>query len=196
MEDIKSGTLEQLMLAGLEENQRFFRANERLRTAYRDNMISVCLCGEGARHFVDKCGGFSKFTIWIFYQRHEKVMFPHQNIRRRKFEHEPFLGVPVEFYKRTVPRRMLEDGVEKGIISYLNGKESRLRASIKQCPIVGLYPDQIFGKMMLVPLAPSVCNGYYQRKDEDDEDGEHDRQLHVEAETGGDEFGDEQQHQE
>ncbi len=186
-EIIGTETLEQLMVAGLEENQRFFRANEKLREAYRDKMIAICLCGESARNLVDRTD-FTKFTVWIFYQRHEKVMFPHQNIRRRGFEYEPFVGLPVEFFKRTVPKKLLEEGVEKGIISYLSGKESRLRASIKQNPIVGLFPDEIFGKMMLVPLAPSVCNGYYQRKDEDEEDSEHDRQLHPQAEAGGDEF--------
>jgi len=141
--------LEQLMVAGLEENQRFFRTNSPVQE-YRDRLVAICLCGEGARHFLDGRSGLDRFDVWLFYRAIEGKPLPEGPEGRRDFEYEPFQNMTVAFRRRAIPGDFFSlDDIVMVVSDYILGLEKEGRGICE--PFVGLYPDDIFGR--------TVCSG-------------------------------------
>ncbi len=152
--------LDFLLVMGLQEHERFFHRNPRLRDAYHDNLIAICLCQGAALHYLDPRVGVKDFDVWHFYAENERVPFPYRAHCRVE---DGYLGKPVDFLKRAIPWRIvdLNRGNPNEIVrTYLLERNSGTKRRLLQKAVLGLFPERIFGAVLWHPPLARQERGY------------------------------------
>lgn len=138
--------LERLKELALREHEEFFKRNPHLKDAFSNSLIGICLCQGAALHYLNPKVGIKDFDIWHFYLENESTTFPYRALKRDK---NGYKGRPIDFIKRVIPKRIYESYLndpKQIILEYLLERNTRTKKLLLEKPIVGLFPDKIFGK--------------------------------------------------
>jgi len=139
--------LKNLRWIGIKEHENFFKRNIHLKNDYYNNLISICLTTNGALQYLNQDNGTNDFDIWHFYLECDKF-FPYRAYKRIS---NGYIGKRIDFLKRAIPRHIYLRSMnepEKVIINYLLYGNNKFKSELLASPIIGLYPDSIFGKVI------------------------------------------------
>lgn len=135
---------------------------------FYDFLLSVTLCQGAANHYA-VCNGYAKryfesnkngvkdFDIWFFFKRKENNIFNprwkvSRDLARTKFGRNPdetdYVGRRVDFFGRSIIFEGM--GIEEAIRNWLRRGNSISPILISQKAVVGLYPNEILGKVIWV----------------------------------------------
>ncbi|MEM3159519.1 MAG: hypothetical protein QXJ74_01920 [Nitrososphaera sp.] len=134
--------LRALQRMSLEEHNDYFDRNDHLKD-FKDKLVGICLCQGAATHYLNPEWGINDFDIWHFYLEDGSKRFPY---RGHKKDRKVYKERHVDFLKTGIPLEIFQAmGRDKGstIMAFLLKKKSVL---LEQ-PIVGLYPESLFGKV-------------------------------------------------
>ena len=140
--------LKRLRKLALEEHENFFERNPRLRKAFYNSLIGICLCQGAASHYLNPKVGINDFDIWHFYLEITNVNFPY---RAHKRIENGYKGKPIDFLKRAIPKdkyNLDPNNPEQVIMEYLDKRNTKTKKLLLNKAIIGLYPDKIFSKVL------------------------------------------------
>jgi len=140
--------LKKLRELALEEHKSFFKRNPHLHKAFYNSLIGICLCQGAASHYLDPTVGIKDFDIWHFYLESKKSRFPYRAHKKIK---NGYKGKSIDFLKRVIPKRIYDlspKSPEKIIMNYLLEKNTKTKKLLLKKAIIGLYPDEIFSKVL------------------------------------------------
>lgn len=133
---------------GLKEHEEFFKRNPHLKDAYYNSLIGIVLCQGAASHYLNPKVGIKDFDIWHFYVENENVNFPYRAHKRIK---KGYIGRPIDFLKRAISKRIYQlypNDPGKVIMEYLLERNTVTKKLLLKKPVIGLFPDNIFGKVL------------------------------------------------
>jgi hypothetical protein len=145
---ITNDDLRQLSELSLKEHEEFFKRNRRLKGAYFNSLIGVCLCQGAASHYINPNIGIKDFDIWFFYVENKSIDFPYRAIRTIK---KGYKNKPIDFLRRAIPKGIYDlfpDDPEKIIMKYLLEKNTTTKKFLIKKAIIGLFPKKIYGKVL------------------------------------------------
>ena len=135
----------------LEELERFFQISHSKYQVYQNKLIAICLGQGAAKHYIDKKTGIEDIDIWFFFEEDDNVKIPHRR-NMRKQTRKPFtkLGTkPIDFLKKMIPRNCIVKGNKPGTLQdYLTKCKTQTASKLSEKPIIGLHPDELFGKVL------------------------------------------------
>lgn len=138
--------LKKLKKLALKENEDFFKRNPRLKSAYYNSLIGICLCQCAASHYLNPSVGIKDFDIWFFYVKDDSIYF---QCRKHKRVKNAYKEKPIDFLRRVIPKYICNftpNYPEKTIMEYLKVKNTKTKRELLKEAIIGLYPDNIFVK--------------------------------------------------
>ena len=106
------------------------------------------MCQGGAWHYINTTIGIKDFDIWLFYRKNEKVDL---RCRHRKSIEDGYKGRRIDFLRRAIDRDLCDvyfNEADKCIMQYLLQRNTQTKRLLLRKPVVGLFPDQIAGKIM------------------------------------------------
>ena len=126
---------------------------------YANRLLALCLCQGAAEHFVRPGPGVKDFDVWAFYRAHPARAFPY---RRRgtvdfgpsRFGRHPndvgFAGRRVDIIGRSISAKGKQDAFD-AIRAWLRERPSTSAWHLSQRPVVVVYPEHGFGKVIWDP---------------------------------------------
>ncbi len=126
---------------------------------YKDRLILLALCQGGAQHYADGVTGVKDLDVWAFLCAGADRPFPWRARWNADFgpsrlgrhpADEGYLGRRVDLMGRSIPARDTRD--EDAIRAWLHGRSRSARFLVKR-PVIALFPDAIFGKLLWSPTA-------------------------------------------
>lgn len=143
---LTTNDLKRLKELALKEHKDFFKRNPHLKEAYCDSLIGICLCQGAASYYIRRKGKIRDFDIWHFYAEKKGVKFPYRAI----WKNVKIGGKPIDFLKRAISKNK-SSTPEQNIMKYLYEIKTPTRKLLEK-PIIGLFPNEIFGKVLHNPL--------------------------------------------
>ena len=140
--------LEQLKELALKEHKEFFERNPHLKNIYCNSLIGICLCQGAASHYLNPNVGIKDFDIWHFYVENTSTNFPY---RAHKRIETGYKGKPIDFLKRAISKEIYDsfsNEPKQVIIEYLLERNTNTKKLLLKKAIIGLYPNEIFGKVL------------------------------------------------
>lgn len=138
--------LERLTELALREHKDFFKRNPRLKSAFYDALIGICLCQGAASHFLNPKVGIKDFDIWHFHVEKNSRHFPY---RARKRIENGYKGKPIDFLKRAIPIHTCHaNAPDQTIMNYLFERDTKTKRLLLEKAIIGLFPADIYGKII------------------------------------------------
>ena len=147
-EPISGLDLEVLQELALKEHDAFFQRNPRLREAYHSSLVGIALCQGAAWHYINTSIGIKDFDIWLFYRKSEKVNL---RCRHRKSVEDGYKRRRIDSLRRAIDRDLCDvysNEADKCIMQYLLQRDTQTKRLLLRKSVVGLFPDQIVGKIM------------------------------------------------
>jgi len=147
-EPLEEHDLEELKKLALKEHEDFFIRNPHLKSAYYNSLIGICLCQGAALHLLKRKVGIKDFDIWHFYEKHDSTSFPN---RAHKRIENGYKSKPIDFLKRAILKDICNsypNNPEQIIMKYLCKENTNTKVHLLKKAIVGLYPDEIFNKVL------------------------------------------------
>ncbi len=155
-ETITKSDLKKLLSLARSDIESFFARNPSYKE-YDGKEVLVALCQGGALHYLYRNNGVKDFDIWFFYPLKSRNL-PYRRRGVVDFGESKF-GVHPKFkaqgYKgRIVDVLMRSDAYfsntepEQSIARYLKYKKTQTSNLLSQKPVIGLYPENIFGKKL------------------------------------------------
>ena len=140
--------LKKLRELATKEHENFCERNSHLASAYGNSLIAICLCQGAASHYMNPKVGIKDFDIWHFYREDSRVPFPYRAHKRIEFGYE---NKPLDFLKRTIPRDIVNGSQRPDNIirTYLLQRNTFSKKLLLKKAVVGLFPDSIFGEIIL-----------------------------------------------
>jgi hypothetical protein len=145
---ITNDTLRRLQYLGLAEHEAFFARNPHLRDLYAEGLVAICLCQGAALPLLTGTSGVKDFDIWHFYRAVPGERFPYR-ARLRCWDTD--LQRPVDYLKRVIPGEIVDQ--HRGdpahtAMSYLRQRDTVTKRLLLQKPVVGLFPESLFGQTL------------------------------------------------
>ena len=147
-EPITESDLKHLQRFALKEHGMFFERNPHLKAAYANSLIGIALCQGAALHYVNPKVGIKDFDIWYFYRKNEEVGFPY---RAKRSIENGYKGRRLDFLRRAIEKVVFDlypNDPGKCIMEYLFERNTKTKRLLLEKAIVGLFPDEIFGKVI------------------------------------------------
>lgn len=128
---------------------------------YSDRLILLALCQGGAQHYVDGMTGVKDLDVWAFFRGGLEKPFPWRARWRADFgpsrlgrhpADEGYLGRRVDVMGRSIP--LNDTSGEDAVLAWLRGRSKSARLLVKR-PVIGLFPQGLFGKPLWSPKSPS-----------------------------------------
>jgi len=145
---INKKDLRKLRDLALKEHHAFFDRNPHLKKPYLNSLIGICLCQGAAGHYLDQKIGIKDFDIWHFYKESNHDAFPY---RFRKVNKIGYKNKWIDYLKRAISKSVCKEfpsAPDKIILQYLLRKNTKTKKLLLQQPIIGLYPESIFSKII------------------------------------------------
>lgn len=155
LEKIEHEDLRRLLKLAKNDITSFFNRNPKYVKQYKDRESIVVLGQGGALHYIDEKSGVKDFDVWFFFPEGE---FP-LPFRRRgqvdfgesKFGTHPndigYKGRRIDVLMRS--DRYFNKGMpEDHLINYLKNRNSKTSNLLSQKAMVGLWPEQFFGRVI------------------------------------------------
>lgn len=129
-------------------------------------LIAITLCQGAALHYYNKTNGIKDFDVWFFFKDDGKTRFPPrwiyqvdsrlETFGRYPDDPEEYIGRRVDFLGRTIcghcERSALCDRKSSDPVhclrGYLQKKATRSAYHLSQKAVVGLWPEDILGKII------------------------------------------------
>ena len=149
-EPLTKHDIEQLKEIALKEHEKFFERNPRLKEAYYNSLIGICLCQGAASHYLNPEVGIKDFDIWHFYTENNTTRFSCRRPKKLKLPNG-YRGKPIDFLKRAIPSDIYNSNFGSPgqiIMNYLFEKNTKTKTLLLKKAIIGLYPDEIFNKIL------------------------------------------------
>ena len=150
-EKLTTDDLKEMRDYALRELERFCQIGQGKYSIYKEKLVAICLCQGAAKHYVYQKNGVEDIDIWFFFEEDENVKIPHiGNMRKLIWATLTKLGTkPFDFLKKMIPLDfVVENDKSKTIHNYLERCKTRTAEILSEKPIVGLYPDEVFGKVL------------------------------------------------
>jgi len=128
---------------------------------YKDRLILLALCQGGAQHYVDGVAGVKDLDVWAFFRGGIETPFPWRARWRADFgssrlgrhpADDGYLGRRVDVMGRSI--RANDANGEEAVLAWLHGRSKSGRLLVKR-PVIGLFPQALFGKTLWSPASPS-----------------------------------------
>jgi hypothetical protein len=156
-EELGSDDLQEIRQYAIEELNRFLYKvgnPEGKYKVYRGKLIAMCLCQGAAQHFVDGKTGIKDFDVWFFFTEDENIRIP--NIKNMRYSACKLLKdvgeKRVDFLKKSIKRDVIDMSKSEKprdiLRSYLQNANTSTSKELAKKAIVGLYPDEVFGKVI------------------------------------------------
>lgn len=132
----------------LKEHNEFFIRNPHLKKPYSNSLIGICLCQGAAWHYLDPENGIKDFDIWHFYKERKKAAFPY---RAKKVNKIGYKNKWIDYLKRAISKSVYKEfpsAPDKIILQYLLQKNTKTKKFLLKKPVIGLYPESIFSKVI------------------------------------------------
>jgi hypothetical protein len=154
-ERITKSDLKKLLRLSLEDIGSFFARYPKYSKAYRGKQVLIALGQGAALHYIDKKNGVKDFDVWFFFPR-KSIQLPY---RRRgvvdfgpsKFGkimgQEGFKGRSIDVLMRS-DSHFNRGSAEECIKKYLNDKSTTTAKMLSKKAMVGLYPENLLGKVL------------------------------------------------
>jgi hypothetical protein len=120
-------------------------------------MIGIALCQNAALHYLNGENGVKDFDVWTFYSEHPSAPYPYRRMGHcdygtSKFGCHPedverFKGRCVDLIGRSLNCSKTADPVDM-IRDYLKNPETKSAKELSKKPVVLLFPDKLFGKVI------------------------------------------------
>lgn len=140
--------LKALQKLALEEHEDFFKRNKHLKDAYYDSLVGIALCQGAASHYINPSVGIKDFDIWLFYVENENIRFPY---RAHKSIENGYKSRGIDYLKRAIKKELFDscsNTAEECIMEYLFERNTKTKELLLKKAIVGLFPEEIFGKVI------------------------------------------------
>ena len=143
----------------------FFRTREHLQH-YRDLLATIVLCQGAALHYVDGKNGVKDFDVFAFFRTpifDRKLVTPRSSKKLEsglaKFGVHPydqargFRTRHIDFFRKCITRRRVPagDNAEDVLRAYLSSGLGGTPCYLAQKPVVGLWPENVFGEVLWSP---------------------------------------------
>jgi len=145
------------------EHVRFIKNNEDFVSNYR--LEGFCLCQGCALHYLypDEKIGFKDVDVWFFYSYLFKAykVFPF----RVRMHNKVSMRYPLDYMKRVIPNNEVINGnAEETIMEFLLKRDVNSKRLLLEKAIIGLYPKQIFMKVLWKPDMTDDLREFYRTK--------------------------------
>jgi hypothetical protein len=148
------------------ERFKFFKRKPKY-TPFKELHLATCLCQGAANHYVGvkkgkKTKGIKDFDVWFFYAEHPKLTYPYRARkitdsglkkfgRRTRDKERKYVGRVIDMLGREIDDdicRKNNNNPVKCVRGYLTRARTRSARSLSEKAVVGLYPDNILGKII------------------------------------------------
>ena len=129
--------------SALPELERFLTTKEGKYGVYRDRLLGMCLCMDGAKHYQDGATGFKHLDVFFFFREHPSCKIPHQyNMRKSIVASAGNSGQkPFDLMKKQIPERyVVSEEPAESIRNYLKDSQTAVARMLAKQPVIGLYP--------------------------------------------------------
>lgn len=139
----------------LQELERFLRIGAGKYAVYRERLIAICLCQDGARNYIIGDARLDDLDVWFFFTEHDTVKLPNvRNLRKSLDGMFPALGTKrIDFMKKTIPLGFtVERDVRRTIQNFLAKRGTRNTEKLRTKHVVGLHPETLFDVVLWASL--------------------------------------------
>ncbi len=143
--------LRSLATLAAEEEKAFFERNSHLIGFYRQRLILVALCQGAALQYLGRGCGVKDFDVHFFYAQNSDKPRLSRAVKRNFGCVGAFPNVPIDFIRTVVPGaqpHLKPKVVIQTIQEFLNSKPTKNAEHLSQKAVIGLYPDEVFGKQI------------------------------------------------
>lgn len=138
----------------LKELERFLCIGAGKYAVYRERLIAICLCQNVARNYIAGDARLNDLDVWFFFREHDTVKLPNfRNLRKSHDGMFPVLGTKrIDFMKKTIPLGLVVGGdISRTIHNFMSKRGTLNSEMLRTKPVIGLYPDTIFGVVLWTP---------------------------------------------
>ena len=139
------------------EEKAFFARNPCLVEPYQQRLILVALCQGAALQFLG-CGyGVKDFDIHFFYAQNQDKLRLSRAVKPYKANVGDFSNAQIDYIRTVVPNaqpHLKPDSAIQTVQKFLRRKPTSNAYHLSQKAVIGLYPDEVFGKQIW--LAPEL----------------------------------------
>lgn len=138
----------------LKELERFLGIGAGKYAVYRERLIAICLCQNGARNYVTGDARLNDLDVWFFFREHDTVKLPSfRNLGKSLAGMFPVLGPKrIDFMKKTIPLGLVVGGdILRTIQNFLSKRGTLNSEMLRTKPVIGLYPETIFDVVLWTP---------------------------------------------
>lgn len=131
---------------------------------YKHKLIAICLCQGAAQHFVNGTTGIKDLDIWFFFKEDANVKIP--DIKNMRYSVDKLLknlGVKrIDFLKKSIKASVLSNSKTQQpqdlLRAYLQHANTTTSKELAKKPVVGLYPEKIFGVIIWQPTTSEITD--------------------------------------
>lgn len=134
-----------------EEEKAFFKRNSHLIDFYRQRLILVALCQGAALQYLGRGYGVKDFDVHFFYAQNPDKLRLSRAVKRNFGCVGAFPNVPIDFIRTIVPGtqpHLKPEVAVQTVQEFLYSKPTKNAEHLSQKAVVGLYPDEVFGKQI------------------------------------------------
>ena len=149
--------LRDLKTHAVEEEEAFFKRNPHLVEPYRQRLILVALCQGAALQFLGCGHGVKDFDIHFFYAKNpDKPRLSRAVKRCKAADVGAFSNVPIDFIRTVGPNLKPDDAIQT-VQEFLRHKPTSNACHLSKKAVIGLYPNEVFGKQIWpLPSPPEL----------------------------------------
>jgi hypothetical protein len=154
-EKIEADDLRRLLKLAYNDIEAFFLKNPAYVKEFKNKEVIVTLGQGSALHYIDGKNGVKDFDVWFFFPKGKKTL-PYRRRGVLDFGKSKFGKHPedIDYEGRRIDVLMRSDSYfnseepDKCLINYLKFKNSKTSNHLAQKAMIGLYPEQLFGKVI------------------------------------------------
>ena len=154
-EIIETEDLRRLLQLANNDISSFFQRNPTYIKEYKNKEKIITLGQGGALHYIDRKNGIKDFDVWFFFPE-GKISLPYRRRGKVDFGKSKFGKHPedINYEGRRIDVLMRSDSYfnngepDKCLINYLKYKNSKTSNLLAQKAMIGLWPEQLFGKVI------------------------------------------------
>ena len=137
--------------ARMEEKAFFITRNPHLVESYRQRLILVSLCQGAALQFLG-CGyGVKDFDIHFFYAQNPDKLRLSRAVKHCWADVGDFPNAQIDYIRTVIPNAqpcLKPEEVIQTVQEFLRRKPTKNALHLSQKAVIGLYPDEVFGKQI------------------------------------------------
>ena len=129
---------------------------------FKKKLLFIGLCQGAGQHYLDRKHGVNDFDVWFFFKESKKENFPYRRSKKKESGLEKFGADPSGKYKtrvvelrgREIPTKFIRKGKSDPgtcLELWFNAAETDTAKHLADEAVVGLWPDNMIGKILWSP---------------------------------------------